>query len=664
MSDNVTRRGFGAILAASGLAAAQQTTPQTTPATPVAGPVQGGSAQGPRRPPDILPFQDPIEFARKEQAPKVQPFPLAQVRLLAGPFRDAGEWNRGYMSRLGADRLVRNFRLNAGLPSSAKPFGGWEEYPDPNGPRRGQAGELRGHFTGHFLSASAQLWASAGDKDAKAKGDEIVDQLAQCQKKLDAGGYLSAFPTELFDRLDARRPVWAPFYTVHKIMAGMFDMYQHAGNRQALEVLNGMAEWADKWSAPKTEEHMQDILRTEYGGIAETLYSLTAATGNDQWAKAGDRFQKKSFLNPLALHRDELRGLHMNTHVPQAIAAARRYEISGDYRFHEAADFFWNAVVSGRTYVTTGSSNGELWHSAPRQLAWELRNTTERGGRPTVNTAECCCAYNMLKLTRHLYQWTASPSYFDYYERSLLNHRLGTIEPGTGHTEYYLSLALDGARKDFNSEDQDFWCCTGTGVEEYSKLVDSIYWHNDEGLFVNLFIASELNWEDKGFRLRQDTKFPAQAGTSLVVTAARGTPMTMRLRIPAWLQSAPAVKLNGKTLEASAAPGSYLTLTRVWKAGDRVEMDMPKRLSAEPLPDDLTRQAVMYGPVVLAGDLGPLPAEHAAAPPAIPVVKATGDIASWVKPGDGPMSFRAGDLKLLPLNSIFDRRYLVYLQLA
>src|ERR1039458_5949297 len=647
---NVTRRGFGALLAATPAVLAQQQTtpPPTTPAqTPAAGlPAQGASPQRPGRPQDIPPFQDPIQFARHDVAPKVQPFPMAQVRLLAGPFQDAQEWNRGYMSRLPADRLTHNFRLNAGLPSSAKPLGGWEQYVDPSLPRRNQDGELRGHFTGHFLSASAQLWASTGDKEAKAKGDEMVDALAKCQAKLGAGGYLSAFPTEFFDRLDARRGVWAPFYTVHKIMAGMFDMYQYAGNKQALEVVSGMADWADQWTGSKTEEHMQDILRTEYGGMGEVLYNLAAATGNEKWAKAGDRYSKKSFFNPLASRRDELRGLHVNTHIPQVISAARRYEISGDVRFHDVADYFWDEVVGARSYVTTGTSDAEGWQSQPRQLAWELKNTGVRNqnSQPSPNTAECCCAYNMLKLTRHLYSWTGQPRYFDYYERSLLNQRLGTIEPNTGHTEYYLSLALNGARKNFNSDFDDFWCCTGSGVEEYSKLNDSIYWRDEQGVYVNLFIASELNWEEKGFKLRQDTKFPQQPGTALVVEAARPVHMAMRVRVPGWLTAAPVVKLNGKAIEASAEPGSYLTLARTWKAGDRVEMELPMHLSVETLPDDTTLQSFLYGPVVLAADLGAVPPRRAqgdgGAPQQrpqfeTPTFRAAGaDPTAWVKPGD------------------------------
>jgi uncharacterized protein len=682
---SLSRRGFGAILAASGVAAAQQQ-PQTAAPTPNTSVQQ--QQQRRREPrPEVEPFTAPIEFTRHDQKSKVEPFPMVQVRVTGGLAQEAQEWNRGYMSRLAADRLLYNFRANAGLSTdNAKPLGdpsgrSWEKAADGT---RGT--ELRGHFTGHFLSASALLYASTGDKEAKAKGDEIVDGLAKCQAKL-GGGYLSAFPMELFDRLDSLsgrqrtgppqpgEPAlpWAPFYTIHKIMAGMFDMYQLTGNKQALQVLEGMAGWADQWTASKSEEHMQQILETEYGGMAETLYNLAAATNNDQWAKAGDRYTKKWFFNMMGMRRDQLhRGnhgypMHVNTHIPQVIGAARRYEISGDMRFHDVADFFWYAVVNDRSYVTEGTSNGESWQMEPRRLAAELKETR------TTSTAECCCAYNMLKLTRRLYGWTADPRYFDYYERSLFNHRIGTILPDKGYTQYYLSL-VPGTYKTFGTEDNSFWCCTGTGVEEYAKINDSIYWRDGDGIYVNLFIPSELNWAEKGFKLRQETRFPEQQGTSLAVTVDRPTQMALRLRIPAWLSSGPTVKLNGRPLDATAAPGSYLTLSRTWKTGDRIEMDLPMHLSAEAMPDDPHTQAFLYGPIVLAGDLGSEGLEErmligpSAPRPAgsiqIPALKASGELTSWMKPADKPLSFRAAGQSLVPLNSIFGKRYVVYWQVG
>src|SRR5579871_4400484 len=289
-------------------------------------------------------------------------------------------------------------------------------------------------------------------------------------------------------------------------------------------------------------------------------------------------------------------------------------------------------------------SNGEGWQSPPRQLADELKRS--------VATAECCCAYNMMKLTRHLYSWTADPRFFDYYERVMFNHRIGTIQPQTGHTQYYLSLT-PGAYKTFGTEDQSFWCCTGSGVEEYSKLNDSIYWKDDSGVYVNLFIPSELNWKEKGFSLKQETKFPQEAGTTLTVTAERPAQVALRLRIPEWVASAPVIKINGRALEATAAGGSYFSIARQWKTGDKIEMSLPMKLRVEAMPDDLTLQAFLYGPTVLAGDLGSegltdalitgpnAPRMHAMPQLTIPEFTQMGeDPAMWIKPADSPLGFR------------------------
>jgi hypothetical protein len=670
----LTRRQFGGLVSAA-----------------TALPALAWSQAPPAAPPDYVvpprpllpeaPAFPAIAFERHAVAPQVEPFPMTQVRLLPGStFHDAQEWNRGYMSRLAADRLLHTFRANAGLPvGKAEPLGGWEQ---PENGRR--SSELRGHFGGHFLSASALLYAATGDEEAKAKADEIVAELARCQQRL-GGKYLSAFPTTWWDRLERGQRVWAPFYTIHKIMAGLLDMHRLAANAQALRILEGMAAWADEWTAGKTEEHMQRILAVEFGGIAATLYDLAAVTSEDRWARVGDRFQKKTFLEPLALRRDELRGLHANTHIPQAIAAARRYEISGDLRFHDVADYFFHEVTTARSYVTGGTSNAEGWLGPPRRLAAELR--------VSPNTAECCCAYNMMKLTRHLYAWNPDPRYFDHFERLLLNHRLGTIRPGVGTTQYYLSLT-PGVWKTFATEDRTFWCCTGSGLEEFAKLADSVYWRDDTGLYVNLFMPTELHWTSRGFRLRQETTYPEGEGTTLVVVEARPHELDMRVRVPGWLRSAPVVRLNGRPLEVSAAPGSYLVIRRVWTAGDRVEIALPMHLRVEAMPDDPQMQAFLHGPMVLAGDLGaeglteahfsgpnlrvgaadieqhgsPLAAVNRTPPVPhleIPRFRATSpDPSAWIIPGDGAHVFRTAGQKravmLMPLHRLIDRRYSVY----
>ena len=664
-SGRFSRRSFGALVAAGSAAPALM----AQQAAPASEPNPNTSQQRRGTIPEAPPFEGPIEFTRREVPLRAEPFPTTQVRLLPSVYHDAQEWNRGYMARLAASRLLYNFRANAGLPTgNTKPLGGWEQPANAD-----RSSELRGHFTGHFLSASAQLFASTGDGEAKAKADEMVDGLAKCQRQL-GGKYLSAFPAEFWDRLDARKPVWAPFYTIHKIMAGMYDMYRLTGNLQALQVLEGMAAWADEWTAAKTEEHMQQILGTEYGGMNEVLYNLAAATNEDRWAKVGDRFTKKVFFNPLALRRDELRGLHVNTHIPQVIGAARRYEISGDTRFHDVADYFFYEVSTARSYVTNGTSNGEGWLAPPRELAAELKQSSATG--------ECCCAYNMLKLARHLYSWNPNPRYLDYYERTMLNHRIGTIQPTTGHTQYYLSLT-PGAWKTFCDDDQCFWCCTGTGVEEYSKLNDNIYWRDEAGIYVNLFVPSELNWNDRGFRLRQETKFPEEQATRFSVTVDRPVQVAVRLRIPSWLQSGPMVKLNGKALEATAAPGSYLTLARTWNSGDRIEIELPMHLAVEAMPDDRTMQAFLFGPLVLAGDLGSdgltedlMVGPRVNGPPlrrapalTIPTFRAPSrDPSAWIKPADSPLAFRttgqSAEVNLVPLNSLFGRRYSIYWQVS
>ena len=649
----VSRRGFAATFATGMVAAKQITSP-----APATQPAQNTTAP-PKRdlPPEVAPFGETIEFTRKPVPAKVQAFPMSQVRLLPGMLADCQQANYGYLKRLDSDRLLHNFRINAGLASSAQPLGGWEK-PDC---------ELRGHFVGHYLSACALMYSSTGDKDIKTKGDALVSELAKCQQKL-GGGYLSAFPTEYFDRVNARQKVWAPFYTIHKIMAGMYDMHEHCGNAQALYVLKGMADWADHWSAPIPEPHMQDILNTEYGGMNEVLYNLAQLTGEDRYAIAGDRFTKKKFFNPLALRRDELRGLHVNTHIPQVIGAARRYEISGDQRFHDVADFFWWDVTMARTYVTGGTSNGEAWLVEPGRLGAELKHGAD--------TTEDCCAYNMLKLTRQLYQWTADPRYFDYYERTLWNHRLAAIDRENGATQYYLSLS-PGAWKTFNTENDSFWCCTGTGVEEFSKLNDSIYFHDPEGLYVNLFIASELNWSEKGLKIRQETSFPETAATTLTISAAAPVTMPLHLRIPAWVGSGASMKINGKTLEVTPSPGSYFTLARRWKNGDRVTMELPMHLRIEAMPDEPATQAILFGPLVLAGKLGadgltkemivgPLGPSIRKHPMDVPAFRASGaDVNTWVQPVAGQaLQFQtrgqAKDITLVPFHRLFGERYSIY----
>jgi uncharacterized protein len=590
------------------------------------------------------------------------PFPLEQVRLLDGVFLDAAKTNQKYLLSLPEDRLVHNFRVNAGLPSWAEPLGGWES---PNV-------ELRGHFTGHYLSACALMYASTGDASIKAKGDAIVADLTKCQAAL-GNGYLSAFPESFFDRLQAGKGVWAPFYTLHKIMAGCLDVYTYCQNEQALAIAEGMARWTGHWTSGLSDEHMQRILKTEFGGMEESLYNLGAITGNWQYFGIGRKFEKPGFFDPLAQHRDELKGLHTNTHIPQVIGAARRYELTGDTHYREVAKYFFDEVTQERSYATGGTSNGEGWDTEAGDLSKALSLWSE----------ECCCGYNMMKLARHLYQWTGDPRYFDYYERTLLNSRLGTQHPDDGSKMYYLPLET-GFWKFFNSPVNSFWCCTGTGAEEFAKFGDSIYFHNDHDVFVNLFIASEVRWPEKGLTIRQNTRFPEQEGTEIIVSAVKPVEAGINIRIPAWAVDGGSVELNGKLLPAWSNPGSYLEIRRAWADGDKLTVKLPMRLHAEPLLGDSLQQAAMYGPLVLAARLGTAnltrdmqyDVEHGEtelSPRGKPEgsaeisVKSREEVASaaWVQPVAGqPLTFLTVGQKetktLIPLNRIIGERYAVY----
>jgi uncharacterized protein len=583
---------------------------------------------------------------------KVLPFPLKQVRLGDGPCKIAMEVDRKYLLSLPPDRLLHTFRVNAGVSSSAQPLGGWEA---PNC-------ELRGHYAGgHYLSACALMYASTGDEDLKKNANLVVARLGQCQAALKSG-YLSAFPVEFFDRLRERQKVWAPFYTMHKIMAGLLDVYLYCGNAQALDMVEKMAGWTELYTESLSYEHMQRVLGTEYGGMGEVLANLYAVTGKEEYLEVARRFDKRQFFDPLASHRDELKGLHVNTHIPQVIAAARLYELTGERRYRDIAEYFWDEVVSERSYCTGGTSNGESWNTDPGQLSTELG----------PDTTECCCAYNMMKLTRHLFGWSPDARLMDYYERALFNHRLGTINPEDGMMMYYLPLA-SGYWKTLGKPLDSFWCCTGTGSEEYAKLGDTIYFHDDESLFVNLYVDSQLEWPEKGLRFRQETRFPQEQGTAITVSGKTPTRLAIKLRVPYWAEGG-SVKINGTTLQAFSSPSSYLTLNREWRDGDKIELSLPMKLHIDTMPDDSSVQAVMYGPMVLAGrfdavakekiygDEGPKRGEEEK----VPQITADRNAPTgWLEPdASQPLVFhsvgQSQALTMVPLNSIFHERYAVY----
>ena len=594
---------------------------------------------------------------------RVRPFDLRSVRLRPGAVLEALEVNRAFLMRLDPDRLLHMFRLTAGLPSSAEPLGGWEA-PD---------NELRGHFSGHYLSACALLAAHTGDARVRERGVLMATELARCQAAI-GSGYLSAFPLELFDRLRAGQPAWAPFYTLHKIMAGLLDTHTLSGDARALDTLLGMAGWTERWVQPLSGEQMARVLEREYGGMNEVLYNLADVTGEARWRTLAHRFDRQRLYRPLAAGSDVLQGLHANTTIPQIIGAARGYELTGSEPLRDAALTFWHTVAVRRAYCTGGTSNGERWNAPPGELAHELSGYTE----------ESCCTYNMQKLTRLVYGWTADPRLADYYERTLYNGILGVQHPADGDKLYYLPLQ-SGYWKLFGTPLQDFWCCTGSMAESFAKLGDSIYFRDDRGVYVNLFIPSELTWSERGIRLVLDTRFPEEDTVRLTVHGASPGRFALRIRVPYWTSGGEA-RLNGRLLKGFAQPGSYFSVDRSWGDGDELTVRLPMRLHFAPMPDDPTIQAAMYGPLVLAGRLGTeglntaglragptrprkVP-EYPAEPLAAPVISArSSDPASWLAPVEGRvLEFRttaqARPITLVPLNRLFDERYAVYWKLS
>ncbi len=515
-------------------------------------------------------------------APAVQAFDLRQVRLLPGPFQHAMELDRQYLLTLEPDRLLHNFRVNAGLPSSAKPLSGWER-PDC---------ELRGHFTGHYLSACSLMYASTGDPVLKQRVETVVAGLAECQAK-GTNGYLSAFPETFFDRLEAHGKVWAPYYTLHKILAGLRDVHRYCDNEQALAAERKLADWVTVRISRLSDRDMGLVLGTEHGGMNEVLADLYVVTGEEKYLKAAQRFTHAAVIRPAAQMQDDLNGLHANTQVPKFTGALRLYELTGSENLKTAAQFFWESVARERSYVTGGSSDRE--HFTPKQQLSEAL---------TVRTAESCVAYNMLKLTRGLMCQEPRAEYGDYYERTLYNQILASQNPEDGMMCYFVPLKT-GSRKVYSTPTGWCNCCTGTGIESHARYGESIYFYNDTSLYVNLFIASELNWKVKGFKLRQDTTFPEEGRIRLVFTCAQPVELNVNLRNPWWAPTnSIRITINGGQQAVSSAPGKWIQVKRTWKTGDTLDMTMPFTLRTEGFRDNPKRVAFMHGPVVLCAEVG------------------------------------------------------------
>lgn len=537
----------------------------------------------------------------KESKIKVKPaialqaygFPLEDVRLLPGsPFYNAMEKDAAYLLKIEPDRLLHRFYANAGLPTKAPVYGGWESE------------GLSGHTLGHYLSACALMYAGSKEEKYKERVTYLVQELARCQDARKTG-YVGAIPKEdsIFAQV-ARGDIrssgfdlnggWSPWYTIHKVMAGLADAYLYTNNDQALQVLKGISDWTGAVVNKLNDAQRQKMLKCEYGGMNEILANVYAFTGEKKYLDLSYKFFDDFVMEPLSKKIDPLPGKHSNTNVPKAIGSARQYQLTGNTRDQTIASFFWETMVHQHSYVIGGNSNYEYCGEAGKL-----------SDRLSDNTCETCNTYNMLKLTRQLFCQEPKAELANYYERALYNHILASQNPETGMMTYFVPLRM-GSKKEFSDEFRTFTCCVGSGMENHVKYNESIYYHSADGkgLYLNLFIPSELNWQAKGMTVRQETNYPQSGKVSVKFSGKKAQKFSLQLRRPWWMSANWQLKINGKPVEAIAQTNGYYSISRKWKNGDVLELDMPMQLYTESMPDNPNRIAFLYGPLVLAGQLG------------------------------------------------------------
>jgi len=604
--------------------------------------------------------------------------PLTSVRLLTGPFAEAVNANRTYLLALEPDRLLAPFLREAGLPPKAKSYGNWESI------------GLDGHTAGHYLSALATMIAAGADTpegELKRRLDYMVSELGRCQQAA-TNGYVGGVPgsAELWSAIAAGdvgaiNRKWVPWYNLHKLYAGLRDAYWLADNQQAREILVRCGDWCEQITARLSDEQMQRMLGQEHGGMNEVLADIYAITGDQKYLHLAQRFCHQAVLEPLERHQDQLTGKHANTQIPKVIGLERIATLTGDQTADAGARYFWENVTGKRSVAFGGNSVSEHFND-PKNFSGMLES---REGPETCNT------YNMLRLTEALFASRPDAAYADYYERALYNHLLSAINPEHPGYVYFTPIRPDHYRV-YSQPDKCFWCCVGTGMENPGRYGEFIYAQATNGLYVNLFIASEVTVTNLGLVLRQETDFPDAGRSTLTLNLQQSAEFTLYLRHPGWVAAGDfALKVNGQAVGVASTPSSYAEIHRVWRTGDRVEMDLPLRTTVERLPDGSDWVAILRGPIVLAspagtnnlrglyandsrmgqvasGPLGPLDQ--------VPVLLAGArEVPAHViaDPAAGPLHFRLADivdpgatngLPLLPFFRLHDERYQMYWQLT
>ena len=504
----------------------------------------------------------------------LQDVPMNEVEILDSYEKNAFSLEVKYLKKLDADKLLRGFCDIAGVESEAQKYGGWE------------TSAIQGHTLGHYLTAVSQGYKTSGDKELKAIADHIIDVLSLCQSS--ESGYLSAIPESHYLQLESGNTsgTWVPWYTMHKVMAGLINTYKFTENEKALEVASRLGDWVYSRTSQWDENTQKTVLNIEYGGMNDCLYELYKYTKNENHLSAAHSFDEMSLFEPLYNKEDILNGKHANTTIPKIIGALNRYTVSGEEYYLKVAQNFWDIVIDNHSYITGGNSEWEHF-GEPDILDAERTNCN----------CETCNTYNMLKLTRELFRITGKKKYADYYENTFINAILSSQNPETGMTTYFQPMAT-GFFKVYSSETEHFWCCTGSGMENFSKLGDSIYYKDDEGLYVVRYTSSSVEFKEKDLKITQKADLP-----NVTFEISGKGQADIVLRVPDWCADKPTLKINKAEIEVKAEDG-FIRLSREWQDGDIIEYTIPMTVRASSLQDNENAVAFKYGPWVLSANLG------------------------------------------------------------
>lgn len=523
----------------------------------------------------------------------VKYFNLSDVKLLESDFKNAQDLDKQYLLALEPDRLLAPFLREAGLEPKAESYPNWE------------ATGLDGHIGGHYLTALSLMYAATGGEEIKQRLDYMISELKRCQEA-NGDGYIGGVPSgkAMWDEVKSGviraggfdlNGSWVPLYNIHKTFAGLRDAWIYAGNETAKTMLIAMTDWMLELTADLNDEQVQTMLNSEHGGLNETFADVYAITGEEKYLELAKRFSHRVILDPLIKHEDELNGKHANTQIPKVIGYERIAELGGDASWADASLFFWNEVVNDRSICIGGNSVREHFH--PKDDFSGMINSVE--GPETCNT------YNMLKLTSMLYKNNGNNSRFiDYYEKALYNHILSSINPDNGGLVYFTPMRPNHYRV-YSQPQTSFWCCVGSGIENHGKYGEMIYAHSDNSLYVNLFIPSVLNWQEKETEVVLETKFPDEDKVFLTINPKETSKFQLHVRYPSWVEpGALKMLVNGKESKYQVSENGYAVVNREWQEGDKVELVLPMKVTTEQLEDGTNNYAFEYGPIVLAAETG------------------------------------------------------------